>query len=169
MEDLELIRGLRLKDDASIESLYDLYGADVYSLISKMNAGDSSELTIKTFESFAQSISQFNPKNQTIWNELMSHARSVTQKHRLSGDISIKVDEIENSIEKPLLNDSYSEIIDKVFVKAISLSDITKYLSIPASTARTRFRLAINSLKNKYNKDAGKFLGLVLISQMIMI
>ena len=47
MEDLELIRGLRLRDDDAIETLYDLYGPDVYCLISKMDIGNPSELSIK--------------------------------------------------------------------------------------------------------------------------
>ena len=89
MEDLELMRSLRLREDDAIETLYDLYGADVYSLLSKMKGGDPSELTVKTFEAFAQSISEYDPKSQTLWGALMGHARRVNRKHSLSLDLSL--------------------------------------------------------------------------------
>jgi len=169
MEDLELIRGLRLREDNAIETLYDLYGPDVYCLISNMKIGNASEFTIKTFESFAQSISDYDPKNQSLWSALMGHARIVTKKHRASTNTPSNLEDGGTQIDQSLINASYAEIIDRVFSKGMSLAEVTKYLNIPKGTARTRFRLAINSLKNKYNSDAGTFLSVLLISQLMHI
>jgi hypothetical protein len=168
MKDLELLRGLRLKEDDTIETLYDLYGADVYSLISKTKVGNASELTIETFKGFAQTISDFNPKAQTIWSALMGHARKVIRNHRLTTGSTINVSENDSDNYNSILNSSYSEIIGKIFLNGLSLKEATKYLNIPEGTARTRFRLAINSLKNKYSSEAGKFLSLSLIIQLIV-
>lgn len=169
MEDLELIRGLRLRDDDAIETLYDLYGPDVYCLISKMDIGNPSELSIKTFESFAESISDYDPKSLSLWSALMGHARKVTQKHRASTNTPINLEDGETHIDQSILNTSYAEILNRVFSKGMTLAEVTKYLNIPRGTARTRFRLAINSLKNKYNSDAGTFLSVLLISQLVYL
>jgi len=134
-----------------------------------MATGNTSELTIMTFESFAQSISDYDPKTQTLWSALMGCARRVTQKHRASTNALINLEESVVQVDKPILNSSYAEIIDRIFSKGMSLAEVSKYLNIPHSTARTRFRLAINSLKNKYNSDAGKFLGILLITQLIFL
>ena len=99
----------------------------------------------------------------------MSHARTVAQKQRLLDPQPIDIIRPENTSGQSVLNSSYAEIVENVFFKGMSLSDITKYLSIPESTARTRFRLAINNLKNKYNNDAGKFLSLMVISQLVFL
>ena len=169
MEDLELMRSLRLREDDAIETLYDLYGADVYSLLSKMKGGDPSELTVKTFEAFAQSISEYDPKSQTLWAALMGHARRVNRKHSLSLDRSISVEVDEKLVDKSILKPVYSEIVDKTYLKGMALSQVAKSLNIPESTVRTRFRLAINSLKNKYDSDSGRFLSVFLIVQLFFI
>lgn len=169
MEDLELLRGLRLREDDAIETLYDLYGAEIYNLLSKMKGGDPSELTVVTFEAFAQNITEYNPKSQTLWGSLMSHARRVNRKHSLSNDSTINIEANEEHADKSILKSSYSEIIGKTYLKGMALNEVAKNLNIPESTVRTRFRLAINSLKNKYDRDSGRFLSIFIVVQLFFI
>lgn len=166
MDDLEFIAALRRQDEGSAELLFDQYGTEIYSLIYKMtnSAELSKSLTIKAFEAFAQQKFQFDVKAQTIYSSLIASARKVVNKTMAENEDIIAVSAEQHSISHELINSNYSQIMDQLFLKGQSLEDIAKKLRVPVSTGRTRFRLAINALKKKYNPETGGFLSLLIMT-----
>jgi len=171
MTDLEFIAALRRQDDGSTEQLFDHYGNEIYSLIYKMtNSEDlSKSLTIKTFESFGQQKFQFDPKSQSIFSFLIGSARRIVTKAKAEDDNLSSVELESDSGHQDLVNANYTQIMDQLFLRGQSLQDIAKKLRVPVSTGRTRFRLAINALKKKYNSEVGSFLSMLIATTIIYL
>jgi len=166
MDELEFIAALRRQDEGAAELLFDQYGTEIYSLIYKMTNSEelSKSLTIKAFESFGQQKFQFDIKERTIYSALIASARRIVNKAMAEDERIIVLDREQNSIGDELINSNYSQIIDQLFLKGQSLKEIAKKLRVPMSTGRTRFRLAVNALKKKYNPDTGAFLLLLIMT-----
>ena len=165
MEDLDLVVALRRQDEGSAKELFNSYGQEIYSLIYKMTQNNqiAKELTIKTFESFSAQKFQLNPTTLPIFSSLVSIARQLVLSARMK-DESLMISFDTNEKESELINKSYSDIINQFYLRGNTLTNIAKQLRVPESTGRTRFRLALNALKKKFDNESGSFISLITVT-----
>ncbi|MGD1842142.1 MAG: RNA polymerase sigma factor [Thermonemataceae bacterium] len=172
MDEANLVSLLKRKDPKAFELLYDNYSGALYGVILKVlhNKALSEDILQDVFVKIWNNIEQYNTTKGKLYTWIINIARN-TAIDKLRSK-SYKQEEVNRGIDDtPTLHDhgSFSTkqstdaiglgrwverlkeehkiIIDLIYFKGYTQSEVAKELEIPLGTVKTRVRSALNHLK----------------------
>lgn len=169
----ELIDLLKYKDRSAFEYLYDNYSKALFGVINKMlnNQELSEDILQEAFIKIWNKFEDYDPSKGRLFTWMINITRNLTidtlrskdykkqskilNKENSVDNISIKnaSDSVDNfdalGIRKHVssLKDDQKVIIDLAYFKGYTQDEISKHLSIPLGTVKTRMRSAILELR----------------------
>ena len=171
----ELVLGLQSKDAAVLKSLYSMYSASLYGVISRIitHTELAEDVLQETFVKIWQSASNYDSTKGRLFTWMMNIARNLSIDKLRSKDFknSQKNQDIENNVSfvdeqnkvtfnpdvlgvKQLvegLKPDLQAVLELVYYKGFTHVEAAEKLSLPLGTVKTRIRLAIIELRKNFN------------------
>jgi RNA polymerase sigma factor (sigma-70 family) len=175
IEEEELVRLLTQQDRKAIEILYDNYSTALYGVIHRIVQSDeiAEDLLQETFVKIWKSFSMYNASKGRLFTWIMNIARNlaidkVRSKDFVNSSKNQSLDNIVSFVEmqnnhapnpdtigvKELLEKLTPEqrsIIDLLYFKGYTQTEVAEKLNMPLGTVKTRTRLAINTLRKEFD------------------
>lgn len=175
IEESELVAGLRRRDQAFLEYLYDHYSGALYSVILRVVRKEevAQEVLQDAFVKIWDKIDSYDAAKGKLFTWLLNLTRNLAIDKTRSKEISQsrKTDDIDllvNSIDRQ--EQSYSEvesiglkevlnrlpeeqqfIVEQLYLKGYTQSEVAEEFGIPLGTVKTRLRLAMVELRSLLN------------------
>jgi len=171
LSETDLISGLRLGDQKTVEILYDMYSGSLYGVILRILKEEKvAEDTLQeTFLRIWQRFSLYNPAKGRLFTWMSNLARNLALdklkskgyvnncKNEKISDLQFTVDDQFNVRNNPetiglramvmSLKPEHRCIIDLVYYKGYTHIEAAEELQIPVGTLKTRMRMAVNDLR----------------------
>lgn len=171
----ELVQSIRNKDKIGSEALYDMYSASLYGVIFRIVQHDeiAEDLLQDTFVKIWNSFSSYDATKGRLFTWMINIARNIAIDKTRSKDFrnSSKTEDIENnvlSIDRQSSNTLNPEILglkelvaklkpehkiilDMVYFRGFTHTEVSEELEIPLGTVKTRLRNAIITLRKVFN------------------
>ncbi len=171
----ELIEALRQRKKAGYEALYSMYSAALYGIIFRIVQVEESaeDVLQETFIKIWNSFPSYDPSKGRLFTWIMNIARNMSidkvrsKEYKNSSknqDIENNVNEIDidnNTTYKPehlgikeLINNLKPEqkkIVDLVYFRGYTHSEVSEEMGIPLGTVKTRLRTGIMELRKFFN------------------
>jgi len=171
MEENELVAGLRARDINSLEYLYDHYSGALYGVIFRVikNENLAQEVLQDSFLKIWEKIDSYDPSKGKLFTWMLNVTRNLAidrtrskemSKARKTDDIDLSVNKVnkqehfELQIEsiglKETLNrlsDDQRFVIEHLYLKGYTQSELAEEFNIPLGTVKTRTRLALIELR----------------------
>ncbi|WP_341835115.1 sigma-70 family RNA polymerase sigma factor [Chitinophaga pollutisoli] len=170
--EIELVQGLRARDQQIFGYLYDHYSPALYGVVLKVlnDENTASDVLQEVFLKIWRGIEKYdtekgrlftwmlNIARNTAIDTLRSKAHKLDQKiHELSNDVYLQTSQLTvhpsvdhlgltKVLEK--LSKEQRTIIDLAYYKGCTQEEIARLLDIPLGTVKTRMRNAIIQLRN---------------------
>lgn len=167
----DLVKALQAKDEHAFSYLYDNYSAAIYGVIFKMVEDKelAEDLLQETFVKIWNNFSNYNSSKGRLFTWMLNLCRNLTiDTFRSKGyKKQSKIHHDENSVNNfsdnskgaeqfdslgirkhlALLKNDQKQIIDLAYFSGLTQEEISKHLSIPLGTVKTRMRTAIIELR----------------------
>lgn len=189
MQDSQIIRLIRLRDEKGLSLLYDKYADALYGVIDSIlnNTGLSEEVLSQTMLKAWNKIDSFNVDKSSLFTWLMSIARhTAIDKRRLkSYENHKKTDSLSSNVYKiaanesastmdakiiiGLLDEKYRQVLEKIYLEGYSHSEAAEILEIPLGTIKTRLRKAILILRDELKEEKNIFFGFIFLLITIIL
>ncbi|MEJ7779887.1 MAG: sigma-70 family RNA polymerase sigma factor [Daejeonella sp.] len=171
LSETDLISGLRLGDQKTVEKLYDMYSGSLYGIIKRILKDEeiSEDILQETFLRIWQRFSLYNPAKGRLFTWMSNLARNLAlDKLKSKGyvnncrnekisDLQFTVDDQFNVRNNPetigikemvrKLRPEHRCIIDLVYYQGYTHVEAAEELQIPVGTLKTRMRMAVNDLR----------------------
>lgn len=171
----ELVRALHQKDPAVLKTIYSMYSAALFGIISRIISHEevAEDVLQETFVKIWQSSAQYDSTKGRLFTWMMNIARNLSiDKLRSKGfKNASKNQDIENSVGyidatnrtifntdtlgiKQLVSDlkpDLKSVLDLVYFNGFTHVETAEKLNIPLGTVKTRVRLAIIELRKNFN------------------
>lgn len=176
-DDVDLLLRLDGKNPDTLGALYDRYGRVVFTLASRIlnDARESEEVTQDVFLAIWKKPDSYDPKKASpiTWlatltrNKCIDRMRKAGRRIPAAGgeeDVPVTVDE--NPTSSPFLmsalsdlseqvhsclsrlSDSQRTAVESAYFDSLSMTEISKKLSVPSGTVKSRIRLAMDKLRS---------------------
>jgi len=186
----EIIALIRQRDQTGLRYMYDQYGATILGVIKRIIKDNpvAEEILQHTFLKAWNKIDTYNSNKSSLYTWLSSIARNTAiDKVRLKGfqnqnksesfetnvhDTKSSITDLSNIDVKNLLvklEDKYSLVLDMMYLKGYTQSEISDELSIPLGTVKTRLRKSIKILREELKHEKGLFIGALLIIILMLL
>ncbi len=171
----DLIQALRNHEKIAVESLYDMYSASLYGVISRIviDTPTSEDVLQETFVKIWNSFSNYSTEKGRLFTWMVNIARNLaidkirskdyknqSKNHELENNVTF-IDEQQNTVYKPelmgiknlveTLKPEQKSILDLVYFKGYTHVEAAEELGIPLGTIKTRLRMAIQELRKHFN------------------
>jgi len=169
---------LRGKSQAAFSYLYKAYGDVLYGIVSKVipDEGIAEDVLQEAFVKIWTYIDQYDPAKGRIYTWMLNIARNTAiDKLRSKGEImrgKIRGDEetvntgnavfpatAQQSTDTIGIRDAvadldprYSQIVQLAYFQGYTLDEISKALTVPLGTVKTRMRHALQSLRKHFSR-----------------
>jgi RNA polymerase sigma-70 factor (ECF subfamily) len=171
-----LIQGLKGKDPSALEYLYDHYSGALFGLISRILKNDdvAEEVLQDIFLKIWDRIESYDPVKGKLFTWMVNIARNqaidktrsreISKQQKTSGSETLvnKVDNreftelrIEGIGVKEMLKSLPNEqlfVVEHLYFKGYTQSELAKDYDIPLGTIKTRLRMAMQHLRNSLEK-----------------
>lgn len=171
----ELVMALQNKDPAMLKTIYSMYSAALYGVISRivLHSEVAEDLLQETFVKIWQSSSQYDSSKGRLFTWMMNIARNLSIDKLRSKDYknSFKNQDIENNVgyiedaNKIIFNPDtlgvkqlvenlkpdLKAVLYLVYFNGYTHVETAEKLSLPLGTVKTRVRLAIIELRKSFN------------------
>ncbi len=171
----ELVMLLKQQSRDAFNYLYRQYSAVLYGVINKIVYDEqiAQDVLQEVFVKIWNNIPQYNPEKGRIYTWMINIARNAAiDKLRSKGEImKSKIqtgEDVVNNVRGGMkteqstdiiglkkmvseLKPEYQTIVDLAYFKGYTLDEISKTLTIPLGTVKTRMRYAINMLRQQFN------------------
>jgi len=171
MDEKELVRLLRQREKRGFSLLYDQYSPALYGVVRKIVRSEelAQDVLQDAFVKIWKSIESYDSSKGTLFTWILNVARNTaidrirTQEFKQSlnaqsvTDASpqldwqsashLPVDHIGLEKVLPLLRPEHLEIIDYVYFKGFTQTEVAESLGMPLGTVKTRVRMAIDHLR----------------------
>lgn len=170
--ELELVQGLKARDQQVFGYLYDHYSPALYGVVLKVlnDENSASDVLQEVFLKIWRSIEKYDTEKGRLFTWMLNIARNTaidslrSKGHKLdqkiqelSNDVYLQtsqltvqpaVDHLGLSKVLEKLNKEQRTIIDLAYYKGCTQEEIARVLDIPLGTVKTRMRNAIIQLRN---------------------
>jgi len=170
-----LVKGLKSKNSASLDYLYDHYASALYGIISRIinNEDVAEEVLQDVFLKVWDRIDQYDPDKGRLFTWMLNIARNQAIDKTRSREISksnktTPIDHLVSTIEErgssiqnvdaigltEVLNKLSQEqkfVVTHLYLKGYTQSELAKEFDIPLGTIKTRLRMAMIELRNQLN------------------
>ncbi len=167
----ELIRLLRLREKKGYTLLYDNYSAALYGVIRKIVRSEelAQDVMQDAFVKIWRSFDSFDDAKGSLFTWILNVARNTaidrirSQSYKqtmnaqplsssspgmeMSSATHQAVDHIGLDTVLPLLRPEHREIIDYLYFKGFTQTEVAENLGMPLGTVKTRVRMAIDHLR----------------------
>jgi RNA polymerase sigma-70 factor (ECF subfamily) len=171
-----LIQGLKGKDPSALEYLYDHYSGALFGVISRILKNDdvAEEVLQDIFLKIWDRIESYDPTKGKLFTWMVNIARNqaidktrsreISKQQKTSGSETLvnKVDNreftelrIEGIGVKEMLKSLPNEqlfVVEHLYFKGYTQSELAKDYDIPLGTIKTRLRMAMQYLRNSLEK-----------------
>jgi len=171
----ELVLALQSKDPAILKTIYSMYSASLYGVISRIitHTELAEDVLQETFVKIWQSAANYDNTKGRLFTWMMNIARNLSIDKLRSKDFknSLKNQDIENNVSfvdeqnsvsfnpdvlgvKQLvenLKPDLQAVLDLVYYKGFTHVEAAERLDLPLGTVKTRIRLAIIELRRNFN------------------
>jgi RNA polymerase sigma-70 factor (ECF subfamily) len=171
-----LIQGLKGKDPSALEYLYDHYSGALFGVISRIIKNDdiAEEVLQDIFLKIWDRIESYDPTKGKLFTWMVNIARNqaidktrsreISKQQKTSGSETLvnKVDNreftelrIEGIGVKEMLKSLPNEqlfVVEHLYFKGYTQSELAKDYDIPLGTIKTRLRMAMQYLRNSLEK-----------------
>jgi RNA polymerase sigma-70 factor (ECF subfamily) len=171
IEEVELVRLLRQREKRGYSLLYDNYSPALYGVIRKIVRSEelAQDVLQDAFVKIWRSFDSFDDSKGSLFTWILNVARNTaidrirSQSYKqamnaqsLNGTSSVleissathqSVDHIGLDTVLPLLRPEHREIIDYVYFKGFTQTEVAENLGMPLGTVKTRVRMAIDHLR----------------------
>lgn len=167
----DLLELLQTKSEKSFSILYDNYSGAIFGVVNKIVRSEeiASDITQDTFVKIWKNLDNYSSTKGTIFTWMLNIARNTaidkirsqeylqTRQnleiesyvgiidHEYSSALNIDAIGLNKLVEK--LKPEYKQLIDLVYFKGYSQSEIAEEFGIPLGTIKTRIKSAINNLR----------------------
>jgi len=190
MDNSELLRLLKGKDERGLSYLFDNYAAALNGIIQRIVLSDklAEEILQQTFLKIWDKIDSYDADKSTLFTWMSRIARnSAIDAKRLkkyenlqktdSLDLSLhnKKSEVQNTdaIDTNRLlsriDEKYSSVLEHIYLLGYSHSEASEELGLPIGTVKTRLRNGLKELRNIIGEEKNLFLSIVLVVSILMI
>lgn len=170
--------------------LYSKYADNVYGVILQIvkNENLAEEVLQNTILKVWNKIETYNSNKSALFTWMMRIARnSAIDQIRLkqysnqnktdSIDTTVLNNKIEyqnqNSLDAEMLmkklDQKYRDVLELVYLKGYSQSDVSKQLDIPLGTVKTRLRSAIKFLREELKNEKSLFIGGIILLIILLL
>lgn len=167
----QLVKEIRAQKPEALSYLYDNYSGAIYGAILRIVIDENvaQEVLQDAFMKFWEKIDQYDSSKGRFFTWMINISRNLSidrlrskemKKAGKTGDIEdyvTGIDDQNSSLQstdgigmKELLNDLRDEekfILEMVYFKGYTQSEISKEYDIPLGTVKTRLRMALNSMR----------------------
>lgn len=171
----ELIEAIRRKDKLGSEALYDMYSASLYGVIFRIIQHEeiAEDLLQDTFVKIWNSFDSYDASKGRLFTWMVNIARNISIDKTRSKDFrnSSKTEDIENNVLSKDMQSSnalnpevlglkelvaklkpeHKIILDMVYFRGFTHTEVSEELEIPLGTVKTRLRNAIITLRKVFN------------------
>jgi len=166
-----LIKGLKARNPASLDYLYDHYSAAMYGIITRVvkNKDVAEEVLQDVFLKIWDKIDAYDSSKGKLFTWMLNIARNQAIDKTRSKEISKgrKTDDIDNLVGKidkadyseqnveaiglsevlAKLNNDQRFVIEKLYLEGYTQSEVAEEFNIPLGTVKTRTRMAMIELR----------------------
>jgi len=190
MDNLELLRLLKGKDERGLSYLFDNYAAALNGIIQRIVVSDklAEEILQQTFLKIWDKIDSYDVDKSTLFTWMSRIARnSAIDAKRLkkyenlqktdSLDLSLhnKKSEVQNTdaidthglLSK--IDEKYSSVLKHIYLLGYSHSEASEQLGLPIGTVKTRLRNGLKELRNILGEEKNLFLSIVFVITTLLI
>ena len=173
------------KDEEGLRLLYQHFGHTLYGIAFRMlnNHAYAEDALQKCFLKVWNGMDQFDPARSTLFTWMARIIRNVVidmkrlRSYQLEAQSEtidphvhankkvahINTARIDTSELLDGLEEKYAFVLEHLYLKGYSQSELSEAFDIPLGTIKTRVKKALDILKEKLNKEKGSFLGFSLI------
>lgn len=172
IEEVDLVRMLLARDRAGIEYLYDRYSGALYGVISRILQKEeiAEEVLQDAFLKIWDKIESYDSKKGKLFTWMLNLTRNLAIDKTRSKEVGKEkktggIDNLVNRIDRQesvqqntesigvrdILNDLPEEqkfVVDYLYFKGYSQSELAEEFNIPLGTVKTRLRLAMKQLRS---------------------
>ncbi len=189
MEDSVIVELLVARNEKGLEAFYDKYSAALLGVINRI-VGDiqvAEEVLSQSVLKVWSKIHTYKESKSGLFTWSMAIARnSALDKKRLkSFENRKKTDDLSNIVNKveststnstlvtdkllKLLDDKYSDVLEKIYLEGYSQSETAELLDIPLGTVKTRLRKAIQILREELKEEKNLLYSIIIIITLIAL
>ncbi len=167
----DLIAGLIRKDQSAMEYLYDHYSGALYGVVYRVikNEDIAQEVLQDAFLKIWDKIDSYDPTKGRLFTWVLNLTRNLAidktrskemSKGKKTDDLDLLVNRIDNKEHSELqveaiglkevldrLSDDQKFVIDHLYLKGYTQSELSEEFNIPLGTVKTRTRLALIELR----------------------
>ena len=171
----DLVAGLKARKRATFEYLYDRYSGTLYGVVSRIITRDSiaEEVLHDAFLRIWERIDTYDPGKGRLFTWMLNITRNLAidktrskeiSRDKKTGDIDYLVDNVdrergetqrEDTIGLKEVLDHLPEeqkfVVDYLYLRGYTQSELADEFNIPLGTVKTRLRLAMITLRSKLN------------------
>ncbi|WP_443937797.1 RNA polymerase sigma factor [Pedobacter sp. MW01-1-1] len=171
----ELILGLQKQNPVVLKTLYKMYSASLYGVISRIipDTELAKDVLQETFVKIWQSACNYDNSKGRLFTWMMNIARNLSIDKLRSRDFknTLKNQDLENNVHsieeqhqvsynpdvlgvKQLVNElrpELQDVLNLVYYQGFTQTEAAEKLQIPLGTVKTRVRLAITELRKNFN------------------
>lgn len=191
MKGLEMIEGLKKKDERALSLLYDQYSSPLLGIICRIigNRDAAEEVLQQTILKIWSNINSYDPAKAPFFSWIATIARNAARdRGRLKSfqyqQKTESLDPTVHNVESTEMNSSsldvsrltgilapkYKEVVDIIYLMGYTHQEAAAKLDLPLGTVKTRLRQAIKLLADELKDEKGLFMAMImLILLMILI
>jgi len=178
------------RDEAGLTLLYKHYSAALYGISARVlnNNAFAEDALQKSFLKIWNNIEQYDSSKATFFTWMASIVRntSIDIKRLKSFQIEnesetldatvhnaestfINTDKIDTKDIIDGLDEKYAIVLEYLYLRGYSQSELAEELNIPLGTIKTRVKKGINILREKLDKEKGLFIGVFFVILLIIL
>ncbi len=174
MQEEQIIKLLWSQDKKVIDVLYDLYSASLYGIALKIVPSEeiAQDVIQDAFTKVWKSCRKYDPSKGTLFTWLLNITRNTALDHlrqykrlqvnghsALDGNVDHYVTEginpnhigVKEIVED--LDDKYRTIIELIYFKGYTQSEVQQHLDIPLGTVKSRAKIAMRELRKVFQEQ----------------
>lgn len=181
MIEKEIVKKIKAGDEQGLRLLYQHYSSALYGIAFRFLNDEmyAEEVLQNTYLKVWNKIDQYDPEKAAFYtwmvNILKNSAIDISrtlkfqnEKKTVSFDNDVHSDKKENILSlgmeaKQMLKDideKYVQVLDYLFLRGYSQSEMSEELDIPIGTIKTRVKKAIDLLRSKLDKETALLYGI---------
>ena len=186
----EIIRQLKRQDQSVLAVLYDSYAPALYGVVLRIVQSEpiAQDVLQETFVKIWRNGPSFDPQKGRLFTWMLNIARNTAIDTIRSAHYrnKQKIQSIDQSVYNSAshseqfnvnhigldklvgnLDDKYREVIDLIYFKGYTQSEVVKALGIPLGTVKSRVRIALRELRKVFQNNTVSIITLLSICFLI--
>lgn len=170
--EIDLVRDLKAKRSTAFTALYDAYSPALFGVLMQLvqDRARAEDLLQDSFIRIWSNIQQYDPSHGRLFTWLLTITRNVAltelkaRKTRLSAanylskqaDAPSRMAFPEGTLHQSMLTHlapKHRQVVELVYYRDYTKQEVADELHLPLGTVKTRFRMALQQLKQQFSRD----------------